>query len=664
MPNDVLFMGPIEVSSILFRADLLCRPVSLKSSRIFDYSVNSYKYSCLSADTTSTVAVAVTVSQDSSSITFSNSLLSFDLLKSNGYIRDLVYQNTSLLGTATSTSGNLYTDFPGKAFALVGNPTYQIVSGRNWAGVILTDNDTSTSSVVQRYWFLRDGETGLHSFLRLAYFNDTPLPDTLSEVRTMFRPNPAQSLWTYLVTNEEQWAPAPSAEALASEVQVQDATWYLGLTPQDQYVLQESDYWTKYTFADNQTNKAHGLVANIPDGTTLGAWWVGNQRDTGYGGPAHLDLMVDGIIYNKLSSSHGGAISPNVTNGFDRTFGPQFLYFNHGHSASLQSLLKDAEQYADPSWNAAFYDEISTYVPGYYATKRRGEFRAQLSVPRGASDVTAVLAANGVDFQASAEVPSAFQYWQTNIKNGEIDLKRVREGRIFGEFIEDDIVVKAGRVTSIRGTWKQDTAGRELWRIGTPDKTSGEFRNGWERDDTHPRAPHKYRIFWGAWDFPTQFPNGVNFTVGKSKEATDFNYIHWARYGPTYTRNDTVTNINNWQINFDLSQTPPKHSSATLTILLAAAYTTAGNTHLSQGAYPSFDFLTYVNDNSSGLSWTIGPDQSSSCGVRSAISCTTLSKKFTFPGTWLRKGHNKLVLSLPFNSPIYVQYDAIRLELE
>ncbi|THH29365.1 hypothetical protein EUX98_g4827 [Antrodiella citrinella] len=488
----------------------------------------------------------------------------------------------------------------------------------------------------------------------------------------MFRPNAAQTLWTHLVTNSEQWSPIPSAEALTNEVPVQDATWYLGLTPEDQYVVQESDYFTKYTFADNQTNKAHGLIANQSDGATLGACHRDPELCPDALYQAHLDLMVDGIIYNKLSSSHGGAISPNVTYGFDRTYGPQFLYLNHGHQASVQSLLKDAEQFADLGWNEAFYDTIAPYVPGYYPSTRRGEFKAKISVPQGASDVVAVLAANSVEFQASATVPSAFQYWQTDVENGEIDIQHVREGQyrltvyakgIFGDYIQDNIEVKAGRVTSVKATWKQDSAGHELWRIGTPDKTSGEFRNGWERDLTHPRTPYKYRIYWGPWDFPTQFPNGVNFTIGKSDEGTDFNYVHWAQYGPTYTRNNTVTDINNWQINFDLLQRPSPNSNATFTVLFAGAYTTAGNTHLWQGTYPSFDFLTYVNDEPTPLSFTIGPDQSSSCGVRSAISCTTLSTKFEFPGTWLKEGGNKLILSLPVNSPIYVQYDALRLEL-
>ena len=92
------------------------------------------------------------------------------------------------------------------------------------------------------------------------------------------------------------------------------------------------------------------------------------------------------------------------------------------------------------------------------------------------------------------------------MKNGNIDLRRVREGTyrltvyakgevgsavisrsvllnspnpcrslgVFGEFIQDNVVIRAGRVTTIRNAWKQDSAGRELWRIGIPDKTSGE----------------------------------------------------------------------------------------------------------------------------------------------------------------------------------------------
>ncbi|KAJ7904941.1 galactose mutarotase-like protein [Mycena leptocephala] len=618
------------------------------------------------------VVVAASVNELSTLYRFANDFISFDVVKTTGYIHNLTYAGEELLGAVSGNAGQLYSDFPSAVFGITGNASSEIVGGADWAGIVLTDNDTTVGMIVQRSWFLRDGESGLHSFLRLGYHNATgPSLGALGESRTMFRPNGGP--WTHIVTNSEQWAPLPSAEALSKEVSVQDATWYLGLTPNDAYVTQESDYWTKYTFADNQTNKAHGLYGNTSDGNAFGAWWVVNQKDTFFGGPLHIDLMVDGIAYNKQSTSHGGATSPNITDGFDRTFGPQFLYFNHGLGATLHDLLADAESFADPTWNSAFYDEVAPYVAGYAPSSARGSFSAHVNVPPGASEPTAVLSANGVHFQDNAFDPTAYQYWGPISPDGHsISIPRVKAGTyrltvfaagIFGDFVQDDVVVRAGEATHVSVTWTPESAGRELWRLGVPDKSAGEFRNGNERDERHPNRPAKYRIYWGAWDFPTQFPTGVNFTIGRSREGVDWNYIHWSQYGPTYIDNRTITDFNNWQINFDLPEPPLSSSVATFTIQLAAAKTTAGNTDANTGSNPSFSISTYVNDEPVFLTWVIQPFESSSCGQRSAISCHLLSKQFEFQGSWLKRGTNKFVISLPFNAPVYVQYDALRLEL-
>lgn len=70
----------------------------------------------------------------------------------------------------------------------------------------------------------------------------------------------------------------------------------------------------------------------------------------------------------------------------------------------------------------------------------------------------------------------------------------------------------------------------------------------------------------------------------------------------------------------------------------------------------------------------IGYDQSSSCIVRSAVSCYQVREKWEFPASWLKEGSNLLRLSLPTNgtnyesavlpTSVYVQYDALRLELK
>ena len=32
----------------------------------------------------------------------------------------------------------------------------------------------------------------------------------------------------------------------------------------------------------------------------------------------------------------------------------------------------------------------------------------------------------------------------------------------------------------------------------------------------------QYRQYWGAYDFPTDFPSGVNYTIGNSDPAKDW----------------------------------------------------------------------------------------------------------------------------------------------
>jgi rhamnogalacturonan endolyase len=68
---------------------------------------------------------------------------------------------------------------------------------------------------------------------------------------------------------------------------------------------------------------------------------------------------------------------------------------------------------------------------------------------------------------------------------------------------------------------------------------------------------------------------------------------------------------------------------------------------------------------------------SSSCAVRSGVTCYHVSNKWTFPTSYLHAGKNttnEIILSLPFNATdyesallprsIYVQYDALRLEVK
>lgn len=204
-------------------------------------------------------AAKLAANETDTNLVIANDRLYAAVAKNGGSIVTLTLDGQNLLGTRSGATGQgPYLDCyctpagfwtPGSV-----NPTYKLFkgtdsSGTDYGGIMMSDTYTQTGQVLQQYWFLRDGETGLHTFSRVAYHNETtPFLRNLQEMRTLFRPN--SNIWTHLLTNEDQYAPLPGNAAKASQVVVQDATWDMSAAPNDAYVQQESDYFTKYTFQD------------------------------------------------------------------------------------------------------------------------------------------------------------------------------------------------------------------------------------------------------------------------------------------------------------------------------------------------------------------------------------------------------------------------------
>jgi rhamnogalacturonan endolyase len=264
-----------------------------------------------------------------------------------------------------------------------------------------------------------------------------------------------------------------------------------------------------------------------------------------------------------------------------------------------------------------------------------------------------------------------------SVKAGTYRLTVYADG-IFGQYEQDGVAVKAGSVATVTASWTADSAGTELWRIGTPDKSCGEFRHGNEKDTSKPLQPRQYRLYWAVHDFVKDFPNGVKYDVGKSS-LRDLNYVHWSVFGgkANYLRKDPYyTNVNNWTLTFDLTQDQfANKSQATFTIQLAGVKTSAGNNDNAAAGKPWNDLPYTVSINGKQLeTWTIPSEHSSSCAVRSAATCYTTGHKFTFPASNLKAGVNEFVLSLPARATapedaelpesVYLQYDAMRLEVK
>ncbi|KAJ8117146.1 hypothetical protein ONZ43_g4277 [Nemania bipapillata] len=177
--------------------------------------------------------------------------------KGLGYIDYMTLDGQDLLGPRAGSTGiGPYLDCycipsgsytPGSANTVF--KLFQGVDSSNvaYGGVVMTNVYVPTGQLFEQYWFLRDGETGLHTFSRLAYHNSTtPFLRNLQEFRTLFRPS--TSLWTHLITDESFYAPLPNPNPAtgnsANSTTVQDATWYLGNRTNDAYVEQMADYFT------------------------------------------------------------------------------------------------------------------------------------------------------------------------------------------------------------------------------------------------------------------------------------------------------------------------------------------------------------------------------------------------------------------------------------
>lgn len=319
-------------------------------------------------------SAAIKSSESSTAIDISNDRLAFSVAKSSGTVSKLTLDGQNLLGSGRGPYLDCHCVPSG--FWTPGNgATYKLFrgtdgSGKGYAGALMSQDYQNTGKVLEQYWFLRDGETGLHVFARVKYSNSgTPSGGDLGELRQLFRPS--NSVWTHLSSSDGMYAPLVDTSGAPT---VQDATWYVGGKKDDPYVKQMSDYFTKYMFSeewrDQQVHGMYGDGSKSSDGTAYGAWLVMNTKDTYFNGPTHSDLTVDGIVYNYLVSNHRGNGVPEMVNGFDRTFGPvrllcisirvwlltyiqQYYYFNKGpKGTSLQSLRSDTLKVAGTNWTS------------------------------------------------------------------------------------------------------------------------------------------------------------------------------------------------------------------------------------------------------------------------------------------------------------------------
>jgi rhamnogalacturonan endolyase len=395
----------------------------------------------------------------------------------------------------------------------------------------------------------------------------------------------------------------------------------------------------------------------------VGIWFINSSVEYLSGGPTKVEFCchrdatfgtdpnapAPPCILNYWRSSHYGGSSCSIAAGehWTKVVGPFLIYCNAGPTPD--AMWKDALSAADKEAKAWPYEWVRG--TGYLHKDQRGSVAGQilladpqspsasmknLLVGLAAPDYSAAGGRGGpttIDWQIDAK---HYEFWSRADEQGRFAIPNVRPGTytlhaiadgVLGEFLKGSIVVSAAQTLDLgQLQWVPIHFGRQLWEIGIPDRTAVEFRHG----------DHYWQ--WGLYnEYPKEFPDDVNFIIGKSNPRTDWNYCQCPRADHP---NGTM-----WSIHFDLADAP--RGKATLRLAFAA--TSARRVDVA------------VNDSPAG---STGPLIDTASIRRDGIRGYWYERDIAFDATLMKQGSNVLKLTIPPGGVMNgVEYDYLRLEL-
>ncbi|WP_377273595.1 polysaccharide lyase family protein [Peterkaempfera sp. SMS 1(5)a] len=590
----------------------------------------------------------------STSITATNGVVTFTLRKSDGAMTSLKLSGTELM----ANGGYAYWDTNETVFGyfVLGHhepslTTYSVRQGSNFLDIAMAHPATAAMplTLVQHY-ILKDGEPGVHIATEISH-KAGDAADSIAQARTVFRLDPA--IFTNIsveddpigVTWRQSSSTLPTPANLKAAPAVMDSTFDLqGLgSPYGRR------YYTKYDWSVYwKDHVVHGLYGN-----GFGAWLTMPNKEAENGGPLRQDLTAhqttdSPVLLNMIQASHFGSKPMDAVGDWGKTYGPYFLYLNQGNDGA--AMRADAVKWANPALHQDFWDNLA--LPGWVTTSQRGTVKGKLHMTHGSvRGATVVLSDNNIEFQRAS---SGYQYWVDAEPDGSFKLTGVRPGTYrlsayrpgtFGEFQLDDVHVGAGQTVSMPPlSWVPPTAGETVWQVGTPTRTSVEFRNGCE-----------FREYGLNQSFTQSFPGGVvNYMAGQST-VRNWNYVQYQQVNGT--------TMPAWRVEFNLRQTPRPGATATLTVALASW-------SLSNAFTPPAGTVGQLNITVNGnatFAWPIEQTEASNASYRGACSGLYLQRQFAFDASVLESGQNEVVFQIndPSNGQVNdVLYDAIRLEID
>jgi rhamnogalacturonan endolyase len=399
----------------------------------------------------------------------------------------------------------------------------------------------------------------------------------------------------------------------------------------------------------------------------IGLWMTMPSKEYYPGGPMKRELLchVSPVLLNMLGGTHyAGGSDGAVAAGeeWHKLYGPFLIYCNkvpqntpNAQMALWQDAIKQSKA-EQAQWPYAWFTD-----PDYTKVDGRGKVTGKLIINDPLPYKKAYNMWVGITIpQSSVRGTTDFELWSKNYQfwvktdaKGNFTIPNVLPGvynmYAFGSGVAGQmtkqafLTVTAGKTTALGNVdWTPERVAPTVWEIGIQDRTAGEFRHGkdWWVGGTYPD------LHWAKFmDYPKEFPNGVNYVIGKSDWSKDWNFVQ-----PYNVVGKEQTAPPVWKIIFDLASAPTAGSNSSL--YLAAASSSRAT------------LMVRVNGKNilpkSDTTRISFPNQTNAT-IRKGIHGLFGDLRLTFPSALLHAGNNEVSLTLT-RSGGDIQYDYLRLE--
>jgi autotransporter-associated beta strand protein len=645
------------------------------------------------------------VNNGDGTVTLANGIISLVITTNNSFISKIyyTYNNSGTIVTTKVYDPNGYYFYGGFPLGS-GQYTYSLAidpasNGGDLADIRLTSN-SATNGVQENHWSMRRGSPGFYVTATWTHraqdgYNSPGVWGSVMPLSGNFNwlsVDPARNFFVGV----EPTKSVPSYNNPHESTINLDGT-FAGL------------YADKFLPGmDHCDLRAWGWSSVGAGGWNVGVWLT-TQLEFSDGGPYKRDVSAypsgdlnNSILTGEIGMGGDGTLAPGEL--WTKTMGPWFIYFNNvtntlTTNAAAQALFTDALAQSDAeagAWPYNWFTNNLTY--GTYAqASGRGTVTGHLAIndsgnPNARSSGMWI---GLMQQQNSINGNYDFQKWQKQYQffvkadtNGNFTMPNVIAGAnytlwAFGPGAEGTFmsqyqtggnppflfnvptpqfsVTVTGGATNNLGTvtWTPTRVGATVFELGYPDRVAREFRHG--EDYWSYGMPPKLGYptpFWGMpMEFPSDFPNGMNYTVGQSRWTTDWNYDmpslpdlggNYQNCVGTLTFNlaTAPTNGATGSIYFDCAS--DNYAAIIVSVNGNNLASTSGVTATPTALVSSGFSPPYQDDSDYHMS-----DHSSACDER-----------ITFPASLLHSGQNTITITMNgVGGTKFLMLDYLRLEL-